>query len=587
MLKDYRIMLVLAFAGLVFFGMSLLKEINLSFASHQKAYYKELGIEDFYVEIKQVNINAPGGGMVVDRCQSCHIGASNPDALNFDQPLAMHPPIVPGVENDPHEFGKIGCVVCHDGNGRALEKDDAHGEYHGWPFPLLAGELAQANCNRCHTMESGSLAGAEHYEKGRELFLEKACWGCHTIAGISSSSQAPELSNAGGKFSYEYLVESMVDPAANVANSKMPKFDWVDDAETVAALATYLKGQQKNRLRSDGQAPIGYSKPASEEQRLSEASAAAGRSLFAGVPVAGSLDRGGCINCHSFRNGNGVLSGGSVGPELTYAIRARGKEYVEDHIRNARVHVPDSIMPTFKDYNDAEIESLVKFLETLDYNPAAGLPGDKLFEMFCTSCHGEELDGRGRVSSMLDPLPRDFNRYQFVDTYEDRFAESISEGVNGTAMPAWNKILSKEQIASLIDYIKTQSLTGDKPFTRIKVELPKTGDPERMDYKEKGIELAIGDPIEGLAAFQKHCTSCHGKLANGKGPNAYLLEHPLPRNLLNKEFLNQTTMSDERLYQSILLGVAGTPMPAHDHLKDQTLLDLIAFIRANTTEEAK
>jgi hypothetical protein len=43
-------------------------------------------------------------------------------------------------------------------------------------------------------------------------------------------------------------------------------------------------------------------------------------------------------------------------------------------------------------------------------------------------------------------------------------------------------------------------------------------------------------------------------------------------------------VSDERLYQSILLGVAGAPMPAHDHLTDQTILDLIAFIRSNTKD---
>ena len=40
-------------------------------------------------------------------------------------------------------------------------------------------------------------------------------------------------------------------------------------------------------------------------------------------------------------------------------------------------------------------------------------------------------------------------------------------------------------------------------------------------------------------------------------------------------------ITNERLYQSILLGVAGAPMPAHDHLSDQTIIDLIAFIRSN------
>lgn len=586
MIKDYRILALLAFAGFAAFGFSLLKEVNPSFAGHQKAYYKELGAEDFSVEIKQVNVKTPNG-MLVDRCQSCHIGASNPDAAGFAQPLSTHPPIVADTEKDPHDFGKMGCVVCHDGNGRALKEHDAHGEYHGWPSPRLAGPAAQANCNRCHAMESGSLAGAELYEQGRNLFLEKACWGCHTIAGISSSSQAPELTDAGGKFTYDYIVESMLDPSANTDNSKMPTFDWIHDEETVAALATYLKGQQKDRLRSANSAPIGYVKPEVELARITEPSIEAGRSLFAGVAFEGSMPKGGCINCHSFRSGDGVLTGGSIGPELTYAVRARGREYVKEHILNPRKHAADSIMPVFKDYSEAEIESLVGYLETLNYTPAEDASGQQLFDTFCVSCHGENMDGRGTVSAMLDPLPRDFSKHQFVASYEVRFKDSIRDGVLGTAMPSWKEVLSDEEIDKLITYIKEQSLQDAKAFTRMEVGLPKVGDPERLDYKEKGVELLAGNPEKGFEAFQKFCASCHGKLANGKGPNAYDLEHPLPRNLLNREFLNQVAVNDERLYQSILLGVAGTPMPAHDHLKDQTILDIIAFIRANTIEEAK
>jgi mono/diheme cytochrome c family protein len=188
---------------------------------------------------------------------------------------------------------------------------------------------------------------------------------------------------------------------------------------------------------------------------------------------------------------------------------------------------------------------------------------------------------------MLDPYPRDFSKYQFVAAYEDRFKDSILYGVKGTAMPAWEKILSEEEIDKLIGYIREKSMEQVESFTRMEVSLPQPGDPERLDFKGKGTLLTAGDPVHGYEAFQKFCASCHGKLANGKGPNAYDLEHPLPRNLLNKEFLNQAAVSDERLYQSILLGVAGAPMPAHDHLKDQTILDIIAFIRASTVEEAE
>jgi len=545
MIKDYRVMLALAFVGVVALGMSLFKEMQQDFVRHQKAYYHALEVEDFSVELRQIKA------------------------------------IVAGAEKDPHDFGKIGCVVCHDGNGRALAEHDAHGEYHGWPAPLLAGKIAQANCNRCHAMESGSLAGAELYLEGQRLFLEKACWGCHTIAGISSTSQAPELTDAGGKFTYEYLVESIQVPSANIANSKMPTFDWIHDEHQVAALATYLKGQQKDRLRSAESTPIGYVKPVSELAEITEVSAEVGRSLFVGAPVNGKLAKGGCINCHAFRSGEGVVAGGNIGPELTWSVRARGLEYVQDHIRNARTHVADSVMPTFKDYTDVEIESLGAYLAMLDYKPLADTPGHQLFDLFCVSCHGKDLDGRGVVSGMLDPLPRDFSKHQFVSTYESRFKDSIRDGVKGTAMPAWKEVLSDKDVEKLIAFIREQSLKDEDHFT------PKVGDLERRDYKNKGLLIEAGNPEKGYETFQQACTSCHGKLANGKGPNAYDLEHPLPRNLLNKEFLNQASVSDERLYQSILLGVAGTPMPAHDHLKDQTILDVIAFIRGNITEESK
>jgi mono/diheme cytochrome c family protein len=584
MLKDYRILVLLSFLGLVIMGLSLKKAFDQDYVKYQRAYYKALGEEFPGARIKQINVKTPNS-MLVDRCQSCHIGAGNPDAAGFDPPLAAHPPIVPGLEKDPHDFNKIGCAVCHDGSSRDLDMHLAHGEAHGWIKPLLKGKIAQANCNRCHAMEGGHLAGAELYEQGRMLFLEKACWGCHTIAGISSSSQAPELTDAGGKFSFEYLVESMVDPSANIANSKMPLFDWVDEKETVEAIATYLKGQQKNRLRSDESTPIGYIKPKSELARITEPSVNAGRALFAGTDFEGSVARGGCINCHAFRNEDGVLAGGQIGPELTWAIRIRGREYVKEHIVNARSHVADSIMPTFRDYNDAELESLLMFMETLTYTFPDRSDGQVLYEAYCVSCHGEDLDGRGPVSPMLDPLPRDFSKYQFVMAYEQRFKDSILNGVKGTDMPAWKNILSEEKVESLIGFIKEKSLK-DAPanFVRMDVRLPKIGDPERLDYKGRGLVIEAGDPERGYEAFQKHCASCHGKLANGKGPNAYDLEHPLPRNLISKTFLNQAAVTDERLYQSILLGVAGAPMPSHDHLRDQTIVDIIAFIRANTAE---
>ena len=209
-----------------------------------------------------------------------------------------------------------------------------------------------------------------------------------------------------------------------------------------------------------------------------------------------------------------------------------------------------------------------------------------LYDTYCVSCHGEDLDGNGEVAELLDPYPRNFNKYQFVAAYRDRFKDSLLHGVAGSAMPPWKNILSEAQIEMLIDFIEMKTFEKEPvvAYTRIDAALPQPGEPERLAYSDDNKVLEVGDAERGYEAYHKHCTSCHGKLANGKGPNALALGHALPRNLINKHFLNQPHITDERLYQSILLGVAGAPMPAHDHLSDQTILDLIAFIRSNIEE---
>ena len=125
MIKDYRILAALALAGFVFFALSVKKAFDQDYVRHQKAYYEALGEEFPGAEIKQVNVKTPSA-MLVDRCQSCHIGASNPDAVGFEAPLAAHPPIVPGAEKDPHDFGKIGIKEAVLNKPGSLTEEEYH-----------------------------------------------------------------------------------------------------------------------------------------------------------------------------------------------------------------------------------------------------------------------------------------------------------------------------------------------------------------------------------------------------------------------------------------------------------------------------
>jgi mono/diheme cytochrome c family protein len=586
MIKDYRVMLVLTLVAVAGLLASVGLKLRPEYVTLQKDYYERTGLEDGEIGIKQINVTTQNG-LLIDRCTTCHLGASNKEAADFPEPLAFHPAIVPGEEKEPHDLNKMGCVVCHDGNGRAVESFDAHGHFHDWYAPLLTGQKAQANCAQCHDTAGRNLPGAELFNRGKRLFIERTCFACHTIKGVSNGKSAPDLTDAGGKFDLDYLIESIVEPNANTAVSKMPKFDWIDNTDDVLALAVYLKGQRLRKYRDPDYAPIGMRGSHAQFAIFREASVEAGRKIFLGESGMEAPVMGGCINCHSYRDSDGVKHGGTNGPEVTMTYRNRGSEYIKNHIRNPRGDVMDSPMPAFTPLSDTDLESLTLFLESLDYRLDAGDPpdGSALYQTYCMSCHGKNFDGKGDLAKILDPLPRNFKKAQFMATYADRFTTSIKEGIDGTAMAPWKNTLSDAEIDALLDFILAQTQKQQRNFQRVEVTLPQPGDPERRSYRKDAPQLTAGDVDRGRTAFQKFCTSCHGKLANGKGPNAYYLEQPLPRNLLSKPFMNQNALDDQRLYESILLGVPGTPMPPHDHLKDQTILDMIAFIRANSQSD--
>ena len=82
----------------------------------------------------------------------------------------------------------------------------------------------------------------------------------------------------------------------------------------------------------------------------------------------------------------------------------------------------------------------------------------------------------------------------------------------------------------------------------------------------------------GETIFLQRCTGCHGRKADGKGPNSLDIL-PRPRNLRNSWFVTSTP--DRRFFDSILYGVQGTAIPAWiDYgLNQQDVGDIVNFIR--------
>lgn len=143
-------------------------------------------MENFTYEIKQIHI--PGADLV-DRCESCHLGIREPLTLTRasfpNEPMAAvfvsHPNRALLQTHNPDRFG---CSTCHGGNGRATTTvAKAHGNYKHWLWPLYKRENVEAGCVQCHTKDR-VLDGANVLNRGRDLFEQKGCIGCHRYEGF-------------------------------------------------------------------------------------------------------------------------------------------------------------------------------------------------------------------------------------------------------------------------------------------------------------------------------------------------------------------------------------------------------------------
>lgn len=90
--------------------------------------------------------------------------------------------------------------------------------------------------------------------------------------------------------------------------------------------------------------------------------------------------------------------------------------------------------------------------------------GEAYYLQNCTACHGIEGNGNGPRAYFIFPKPRNFlnpaNRARFN---RPALFSAIKGGVKGREMPAWENVLSKQQIADIAEYVFQTFIKPDKP----------------------------------------------------------------------------------------------------------------------------
>ncbi len=151
-------------------------------------------MDNFEYRIKQIHVAEAN---IVDRCESCHLGVREPITLTASRSSIGRRVFVSHPEKDLlkiHDPERFGCSTCHGGNGRAtVSAEKGHGRYKHWLWPLYYKENVQAGCNQCHNADRVTPM-ATVLNRGKDLFQNKGCVGCHRYEGFDRDADA--LSNA-------------------------------------------------------------------------------------------------------------------------------------------------------------------------------------------------------------------------------------------------------------------------------------------------------------------------------------------------------------------------------------------------------
>ncbi len=484
-----------------------------------------------------------------DRCVACHVGMTPGEQVTGETRLAAaHPPVV-------HDPAKFGCTVCHGGQGRATDTDEAHGNVEFWPEPLIPVQYAEAGCGTCHShLKVPQMDVLEH---GRNLLERYDCLACHRVDDRGGTlrpgagMEGPDLSHVGA---------AGIEPGWYA--SHLDHYQRANDGPWRTSFGPIGKEDREAIERYLG-------------SRVGAPELVTAKSLFHSL---------GCRGCHKI---NGV--GGDDGPDLSQAgqkvphrldfSHVDGPHTLAnwhaEHLRWPARIVPGSKMPVLG-LTDTQIEHLTLYMLSLRRSdfPEAYWPPDRLrverlgerefstdgatlFSTFCAACHGP--DGQGRRFPDTPPFPAVADP-DFLAAADDEFlAETIRRGRPGRRMPAWRESeggLRDEEIGNIVAHLRV---------------LGGVASPVAQRDERRWVQ---GDPALGERLFARHCAGCHGPA--GESAEAPALNNRALLETAGDSYLVETIRRGRR---TAAMPSFGTATPARPALSPHEIQSTVAFIR--------
>jgi len=211
-----------------------------------------------------------------------------------------------------------------------------------------------------------------------------------------------------------------------------------------------------------------------------------------------------CTTCHR-KGGEGSIGLPLDKKKFSYFT----DDYVIKTIRHGR---PGRIMPAFPALSDAQVTAIITYLrqwsktehkaDTNFRTSGDEKNGKQLFAGHCTNCHGDSGRGLGKGTGQSYSRERDFKvvppaigNLGFLASVSDgMLKEVITNGIKGTAMPAFSKMgISGQGIDDIIAYLRSLE-TDREPVKQEEVPVEPTlivDSPHDFETTVKNVKQAL------------------------------------------------------------------------------------------------
>jgi mono/diheme cytochrome c family protein len=207
---------------------------------------------------------------------------------------------------------------------------------------------------------------------------------------------------------------------------------------------------------------------------------------------------------------------------------------------------------------------------------------DRIYHNFCSVCHGDKGDGKSRAQNSFLSPPRDFTAPEAKNLTRDYMITTVRDGKPGTAMVGWKTQLNDQEIAGVVDYVRSTFMgIGSTPALAAPASAGQTAPGEAnaalAQHRAMGFPGGLkGDAAAGRTFYLANCATCHGEKGDGQGPRAYFI-NPKPRNFLEPAARN--SFNRPLLFDVVSKGKVGTEMPAWDKvLSSQQIANVSEFV---------